>query len=150
MSSCVDNGAKEELFEVLYNECYGGFSISKEALKRYNEKLLEKDPNAEQHGCYWEFNRTDPILLEVYHDMNGEKSEMGEGFNGKCAKVRIDRIPKKYEKYYYIREYDGTEDVHINYHKYEIDEIKNIAKDESLSFEERINKIQNYKIEIFY
>ena len=68
-----------------------------------------------------EFNelcRADPILIQVYN-------ELGADFNGKYSKIKIKKIPKKYEKYYYISEYDGLECVEIDYTEYKLDTIYN-------------------------
>ena len=129
---------KEEYIEILYNNCYGGFGFSKEAIQLYNVKLLEKNPEAKEIKYDFEVRRSDPILLEVYYEMNGSQSKRGEGFNDRHSEVRSERIPKKYENYYHINEYDGTETVEINYNGYEIGELRRIANDESLSYEDRI------------
>jgi hypothetical protein len=144
----VPNETKEETetFDVLYNCCYGGFGISKEALKRYNEKLLKKNPKAEIQKYDMFIKRTDPILLEVFYEMDGENSKKGEGFNDKYSKVVVAKLPIQYRNFYDIEEYDGKEGVSIDYNSFSLWEIKNIAKDESLSYEERILKIQNYKV----
>jgi hypothetical protein len=138
----------QEVIEVLYNECYGGFGISKEALELYNKKRLQQNPDAEiiKTDCF--FGRTDPILLEVYHEMNGDTCDKSEGFNGRFARVRVEKIPAKYKNCYYIDEYDGSETVDINYKKLEVIELKEIANDETLTYEERIRKIQAYTHDI--
>ena len=82
--------------------------------------------------------------------MNGKKCKKSEGFNDKYSKIRIEKIPKKYENYYFIQEYDGIESIDIRYHKYEMDELKRIANDESLSYEDRIKQIQNFKLDFKY
>ena len=146
MSTFTDKNDKEYI-EVLYNECYGGFGISKEALALYNKKLLERNSTAEiKKDCYF-FNRTDPILLEVYHEMDGGSSNQGEGFNRSSSKIIIDKIQKIYKDYYVISEYDGQETVNVDYNRFELKEIKRIANDENLSFEERIKQIQEFKVD---
>ena len=143
MSSTETNN----VIEVLFNDCYGGFGISKEALKRYNQKLVAANPSAVPHKYGYNIHRTDPLLLEVYHEMDGRNCKKGEGFNDSYSKTMICKINKKYENYFFISEYDGLETLDIRYHKYEIDEMRRIAKDETLSFEERINQINQLKVE---
>jgi hypothetical protein len=139
---------EEEQLDVLYSTCYGGFGISKEALKRYNEKLLQKNPDAKVIKYDMDIRRHDPILIEVFHEMDGENCERGEGFNSKFSKASIETIPMIYKQYYHIDDYDGKEGIIINYHGFMVDEYKRIANDESLTYEERILKIQKLEIKI--
>ena len=128
-----------ERVDVLYNDCYGGFGISKEALNLYNKKLLDRNPDAEKQTTDFLFNRTDPILLEVFYEMGGENCENGKGFNGRCAKIVVDKIPKIYKDYYRINEYDGKEDVYIDY--YNFDHVVNIKSFNLLECIKSINQI---------
>jgi len=84
----------EEEIEVLYNNCYGGWRISDKAKNLY---LLKKNVESINYVR----KRSDPILVQIY-------KELGDEFDGgKYSKTGIEKIPKKYENYYYISEYDG-------------------------------------------
>jgi hypothetical protein len=65
-----------------------------------------------------ELSRTDPILIQIYN-------ELGDEMNTKCCKIRIKKIPKKYENYYYISEYDGKESIEIDFTNYKLDTVYN-------------------------
>ena len=85
---------------VVYNKCYGGFSLSKEGLDLYNQKLINSNLPTTTH---WRpKNRHDPLLIEVIE-------ELGDKANGKCAKLCIKEIPAEYIHCYSINEYDGKE-----------------------------------------
>jgi hypothetical protein len=94
--------------------------------------------------------RNDPILIEIY-------KELGDEFDYiKYSKTLIKKIPKKYEKYYYITEYDGLEEVNIDYAKYEADylkirieniksileNIKSILENDTIDNDEKINQLK--------
>ena len=125
------NDHNEEKIEVLYNNCYGGWNISDKTKELY---ALRKTNNS--NYCR---RRNDPILIQIYN-------ELGNEFDGKHSKTLITKIPKKYENYYYISEYDGLETVEIDYTKYELDNlkqnIKEIIENDSIDNDEKINKLK--------
>jgi len=82
--------------KVVYNNCYGGFSLSKEAIDLYKEltgKLGEI--------CDSDISRHDPALVKVVETLK-------EKANGYVADLRVKEI--KGNKYR-IEEYDGIEAV---------------------------------------
>jgi len=123
----------EEEIEVLYNNCYGGWEISDKAKKLYKLRKMENSNNCVRR-------RSDPILIEIY-------KELGDDFNGKCSKTAIEKIPKKYENFYSISEYDGLETVEIDYTLYELDnlkqKIKEIVENNNIDNDEKINQMKN-------
>ena len=126
----------EEEIEVLFNDCYGGWQISNKAKKLY-ELRRTKDSN------YYLRRRSDPILVQIY-------KELGDEFDGKYSKTGIEKIPKKYEKYYIISEYDGLESIEIDYTKYELDhlkqKIKEILENTDIDNDEKIKQFTNMNI----
>ena len=105
----------EEVIEVLYNGCHGGWKISENAIELY--KLRNKNYNF--IGLHSDdICRSDPIIIQIY-------KELGDECNTKYSKIKIKKIPKKYEEYYYISEYDGLECIKINYNEYKLDSIYN-------------------------
>jgi hypothetical protein len=128
-----ENDNNEEEIEVLLNDCYGGWEISSKANKLYALRTT-KDSN------YFLRKRSNPILVQIY-------KELGDEFDGgKHSKTGIEKIPKKYENYYYISEYDGLEKVEIDYTKYELDNlkknIKEILENNSIDNDEKINQFK--------
>ena len=128
---------EEEEIEVLFNDCYGGWQISNKANKLYELRKTEKSENYIR-------KRSDPILVQIY-------KELGDEFDGgKHSKTEIEKIPKKYEKYYIISEYDGLETVEIDYTLYELDhlkqKIKEILENNHMDNDEKINQFTNMNI----
>ncbi len=101
--------------KVVYNDCYGGFSLSDEATERYLTlkgwtffkevtdfgSTLYSTPDDPQ---WWnrEIERDDPTLVQVVE-------EMGEKANGACADLQIHDVPSG--SLWRIDEYDGNERV---------------------------------------
>ena len=105
----ISQETDNEQIEVLYNNCYGGWQISDKANELYT---LRKTYNSKNYLS----ERNDPILIQIYN-------ELGDEFDGKYSRTAIKRIPKIYQNYYYISEYDGLEKVDIDYTKYKFDNI---------------------------
>ena len=125
---------EEEEIEVLLNDCYGGWQISNKAKKLYE---LRKTKDSIRR-------RSDPILVQIY-------KELGDEFDGgKYSKTGIEKIPKKYEKYFIISEYDGLESIEIDYTKYELDhlkqKIKEILENNSMNNDEKIKQFAKLSI----
>lgn len=80
--------------KVVINGCYGGFSLSAAAEKRFLE-LGGKFENSSR-----DIERNDPLLVQVVE-------EMGAQADGFCAKLRIVEIPDDVQ--WHVAEYDGSE-----------------------------------------
>lgn len=78
---------------ILINTYYGGFGLSKVALKMYKEKTGKE---------YDHDNREDPVIIEVV-------KLLGKKANGSCSHLGICEIPEDVS--YIIQEYDGSERV---------------------------------------
>jgi len=122
----------EEEIEILYNATYGGWTISDKAMELYSLRKTESSNNYVR-------KRINPILIQIYKELSDE-------FDGKYSKTLIQKIPKKYEKHYYISEYDGLETVDIDYTKYELDNlkknIKEILENNNIDNDKKINQIK--------
>jgi hypothetical protein len=130
--------SEEEEIEVLLNDCYGGWQISNKATKLYALRKTTNDSNN------YIRKRSDPILVQIY-------KELGDEFDGgEHSKTVIEKIPKKYEKYYIISEYDGLETVEIDYTLYELDhlkqKIKEILENNDIDNDEKIKQFSNMNI----
>lgn len=127
---------KEEEIEVLYNNSYSSWKISNKAKELYK---LRRSTNKSTDNNSYLSRRSDPVLIQIYN-------ELGEKFNELNSKTMIHKIPKKYEKYYYIDEYDGLESVQIDYTKYELDNlrknIKEILENTTINNDEKINQFK--------
>jgi len=88
-----------KLKKIAINTCYGGFSLSPKAYKRYKE--LKGDTSCENDYTYIRpEDREDPDLIKVIE-------ELKEDANGNFALLKIVKIPADVE--YFIEEYDGAE-----------------------------------------
>jgi hypothetical protein len=106
----------EEFIEILYNTSYGGWGISDKAIELYKLRNVNDNSMALEYECHELLSRTDPILIQIYN-------ELGDEMNTKCCKIRIKKIPKKYENYYYISEYHGRESIAIDFTNYKLDTV---------------------------
>jgi len=121
--------------KIVYNACYGGFSLSQAAINRYAEikgitlyddcylcpadeydRIVEEerlnpvgpDRYARSNALYFsdrDIERTDPALVQVVE-------ELGDKANGDFAKLYITEVPAG--TLYRIDEYDGLESVMTN------------------------------------
>jgi hypothetical protein len=114
--------------KIVINNCYGGFSISKEcaefmakegclhAKSELEEcaKKDEKDRKKDSIGRNWygygytkkfpdTYSRTNSYLIKAVE-------ELKEKANGNCAKLKVIEIPDGVD--YYIDDYDGYESIH--------------------------------------
>jgi hypothetical protein len=125
--------------KIVYNACYGGFSLSHEAIMRYAEikgiKLYTKKEYGYSHYYLCPPEEYDRINEEesanpvapgrfersnslYFSDRDFERNdpilvqvveELGDKVNGRCAKLRIAEVPAG--TLYRIDEYDGFESV---------------------------------------
>jgi len=96
------------LTKVVYNACYGGFSISAEALTRMKELGYAGDSYVSSYNTAYLYDhvrhnpifRHDPILVQVVE-------ELGKKANGRASDLRIAQVFGPYR----IEEYAGAETV---------------------------------------
>ena len=110
--------------DVMYNACYGGFGVSESAMTEYKARGGEAKST-------WQIKRHDPVMVAIV-------KEMGVKAHGAFAKIRLETIPKRFEGFYKISEYDGSESVVIKYDAYKVDAVKAILKDATLTEGERL------------
>jgi hypothetical protein len=100
------------MYKVAYNACYGGFSLSKEAIEMMAELGLSEakeailNPSFKKHpymSCD-SLPRHNSILIQVIETL-------GDRASGICSNLRIAKIDSKSYK---IKEYDGLESIQTN------------------------------------
>jgi hypothetical protein len=84
--------------KVVYNACYGGFSLSDEACKVLGYS------NYRGRGI----DRTDPRLVLLLEEWGSER------VSGKHSRLQIETIPHEWSGCYIIDEYDGDEVVRLD------------------------------------
>lgn len=114
--------------KIVVNDCFGGFGLSNDAIKRYAElkgielvwvprtqygkesweyhyehwERADIDDEDDRYFSYYDIPRDDPALVQTVE-------EMGDAANGNSAELRIADVPDGVE--WYIDEYDGIETV---------------------------------------
>ena len=86
--------------KVVINTCYGGFSLSKEAMSRLKELGNSNDDLPYEDSVEY---RSNNLLVRVVE-------ELGEKANGRHASLKIIEIPEDAHEPY-IMDYDGMEHV---------------------------------------
>jgi len=109
--------------KVVYNNRYGGFSISEKCAKhmadrgcKYALRLLKRyDAELESERCwfgYWDGDRHDPLLVEAVETIGfGSGADDGEHAGSRLSRESQLQIAKVASGRYFIREYDGGETV---------------------------------------
>jgi hypothetical protein len=95
--------------KIVYNNCFGGFGLSKAAINRYWELKGQPEPEG-----WWEseLRRDDPLLVQVVEELGAEASDWA----GELSIRELETGTK-----YRIDEYDGLETVMtIDEYKWEI------------------------------
>lgn len=86
--------------KVIINRCYGGLSVSEEAIELYQQRTGKTEIDA--YTLDWE--RDDPVWIEIVE-------ELGDRADGRAAKIDIVEVPEGYG--YWIEDYDGMEFVRL-------------------------------------
>ena len=91
------------MVKIVYNACYGGFSLSDAAVARYRElRKLNSLGDIDIGSRGRDIPRNDVCLAIVVE-------ELGREADGACAKLRLYEIPAGTK--YYLDEYDGMEHI---------------------------------------
>jgi hypothetical protein len=109
----------------MYNTCYGGFTLSDAAIDEYKRRNPE-DKNPRLYDTDYELDRDDQVMAQIV-------KEMGCSANGHFSDIKLQRIPVEYRDFYTIYEYDGLESVLLNHNVYQLEAIKSLVKDCTLS-----------------
>jgi hypothetical protein len=121
--------------QIMVNTCYGGFSLSKEAISLYRERAAVECSAAVERAAVEcsgrSIPRHDPVMVQIV-------KELGTSANGHHACIELQDIPVQFQNYYAIHEYDGMENVYFLYDKYRVDAAAAILDDESLPHVERV------------
>lgn len=80
--------------KLVVNRCYGGFSLSDEALSMLGFEY--------QYDA-WDLDRNDPRLVEVVETL-------GQAADGRCARLAVVTLPENATDYH-VDDYDGYESV---------------------------------------
>lgn len=122
--------------KVVYNACYGGFGLSREAIdwleanarEEVREYIKERREyyKANKYSRLKEWESVSYDLMDDYDDSGFGMSRhdadlvkcveaLGDKASGSCAELKVRELSGRI---YRIDEYDGYETVHENYHDY--------------------------------
>lgn len=101
------------MYKVIINKCYGGFSLSKAAMKRLLELGYQDNCYKTEEDLKWEYNfmspeyhidikRHDKRLIQVIEELGAKEA------GGHFAKLSIEKIDSPLYK---ISNYDGYESI---------------------------------------
>ena len=93
-------------FSVLYNNCYGGFNLSDAFVSEYDNRSNNKI-SAFRYKSGIESIRCDPIAIAIFEEKGSEWC------SGPDSMIEVRHIPRVFEHYWEIDEYDGDEHVRI-------------------------------------
>ena len=94
-----------DTIQILYNTCYGGFKFSDVFAFELGNRIREAVGHSYKHYRY----RDHPEAIKLFLEKGCEWS------SGSCSKLKIKEIPMYLKDYYDIREYDGKEEISINF-----------------------------------
>lgn len=106
------------MVKVVYNNCFGGFGLSREAIllarelsgnPKWGDCVLKGEKYENGEKCDFEYggtdniSRHDPILVKVVEKLGSKKA------SGMCAKLAIQELEDGSS--YRVDEYDGSESI---------------------------------------
>jgi hypothetical protein len=115
--------------DIMYNTCYGGFSLSQAAIDEYKRRC----PDGKNPRMY-QMDRDDQVMVQII-------KEMGRKANGQFSDIRLQSIPVEYREHYKIEEYDGLESVVIDHNAFQVAAIKSLVRDRTLSKADKLARI---------
>lgn len=86
---------------VLINDCYGGFSFSKEF-----EKILKNELNLKEYFSHEDY-RDHPFVIKTFIEKGSD------WMSGRFSKLFLVEVPTRMMKHYRINEYDGMESIYL-------------------------------------
>jgi hypothetical protein len=122
--------------EVLFNSCFGGFSLSDEAVTEINKCFQENNKKKISRHCSTIDFRTDPDVLKIYNLLGSER------FSGNYSNISTESIDSKYKNFIHIEEYDGLENVTVNIPQYNLYKINEILNSNSLTDSQKIEELK--------
>jgi hypothetical protein len=116
---------------IMYNGCHGEFKFSKAALEEYKRrksKIYPPRDHSDSDDDGDDISRTDKLMVEICE-------ELGEKANSRRSLICIERIPRRFKRYYSIEASDGVEHILIDYQTYKLSAIRQIISDETTTSE---------------
>lgn len=99
------------MIKILYNNCYGGFDVSREFEEEYQRRTgrsVDRD-SVEFHATGTSSFRCDPIAVAIFEEFGSERA------SGPSAMIEVHEIPAVFARYWKITDYDGDESITVNY-----------------------------------
>ena len=122
------------MYRVVYNDCYGGFDLSEQGMAEYNHRTSQLTyPDG--------ITRDDPVLLHMVETMDPAV------INSKNSRLKIKEFPIMFREFLAWSEYDGKENVRVDYHRYMVHTVKSVLEAD-VSAEEKIGRISQLYIDL--
>lgn len=112
----------EEYGYILYNGCYGGYTVSNQAHKALKKGMTKEEYESFHRYDRSQWSRSHPKLIELFNEKGWE------WVSGSCAKLRVFQYPLKYKNFITIKEYDGLESCNIDFARAYNDVIEQFLK----------------------
>ena len=123
----------KEMYRVVYNDCYGGFDLSEQGMAEYNHRTSQLTyPDG--------ITRDDPVLLHMVDTMDPAV------INSKNSRLKIKEFPIMFREFLAWSEYDGKENVRVDYHRYMVHTVKSVLE-ANVSAEEKIGRISQLYVD---
>jgi len=130
-----------DTIKILYCDSYGNFILNEHTILIY--KIITNNNYNTRKRKYYNLDvslikRHDPFLFQIYEST----IKLGTNILIDDYPIKIKIIPKIYENYYVIDNFNGSEIININYELYFINEIKKIMINNN-GFDSKIHSIKN-------
>jgi hypothetical protein len=121
------------MYRVVYNDCYGGFDLSEQGMAEYNHRTSQLTyPDG--------ITRDDPVLLHMVETMDPAV------INSHHSCLKIKEFPIMFREFLTWSEYDGKENVRVDYHRYMVHTVKSVLEAD-VSAEEKIGRISQLYVD---
>lgn len=98
-----------EMIKILYNDCYGGVEFSKAFEAEYKARTgRELKAHQRLYRTGPDSIRCDPVAIAIFEEKGSEWC------SGDHSILAIRKVPKIFERYWEVDEYDGDETVRVN------------------------------------
>jgi hypothetical protein len=111
---------------ILYNNCYGGFGYSQQAMDEYTRRKQIEDPTFLSPPSSYYCSPNDPLMIQLFREYGST------WMSDRHSKIAIKTFPAEYYDCLSFHEYDGRESVSIDYCRYVFRRLKELlAKNET-------------------
>ena len=119
---------------IMINACYGGFGLSDIAIREYNTRKPIDCKSLNMENSLG-IDRADPLMTQICTELGAKVNDSNK------SNIIIKSIPLKYAECYVITENDGNELISIDMFKFQVDSIRLVMQNSSISNTDKVNLI---------